>query len=591
MNDAIQICFLAHLSGPQVNSTNDLCVCLVESGNLTIIARAGAPISAQQPSFVFADWFAAPSLRGNGEVFVRTAAGVQGEPESFTETIAKLENGNATLIAREGDAAPGTSTDVTFGKVFGGDVFSDPVLNQNGNAVFFGRLVGPGVDDFNNSGVWTYDDTNGLRLVVRTGQTVDLDETVAEDLRTIRHIGVFNGTGGEDGRESILNDSSQLVGCLEFLDGSTAIMQVDVSASILSCDFPFKPGDPVPMQGSFDPFIDTPTIDGSGKVVLETRVALPSGIQTGIFEFSGNDIETIAFNGEMAPTQNGSLLYDAFSEPFIGDEGSIFFEAVVEQSGNDFETLFKQSNGQVVEIGRATEPCPFVPGSVYSSFSAFEDRLAISSSGQLGLFARIDGSTLSDHLLLAERSGELTMLIREGDPIPQYGDGITLEITGSQQTSTLVVNNQNQSAFVGRIQGPGVFSGNRNVLFCESNGEVVGLFRQDESAPEFDAIAEWDSFANLRLNNNGDLLFIGKTSIPGNFLDESVCIYNEQTGLRLIAREGQQLDDNCFLSTTDFVSFNDNGQCVFYANVFDAGATVTGSGIFFFDGQICIPLQ
>ena len=583
LNNAGQICFLAHLAGPKVSSANDLCICFYESEKLTIVARGDRPVSKQNPNIVFANWFGNPSLNAAGEVFVRTATGTPGDSQSFVESIAALQSETTMLIASEGDSAPGTAAGINFGKLFAGDVFSDPVLNQIGSAVFFGRLIGPGVNDTNNTGVWAYDDSHGLRLVVRTGQVVDLDgSATAEDLRMIRHIGVFNGTGGEDGRESNLNDSGQLVCCLEFIDGSEAILQVDVSQPVLRLEFPLTPGQPVPQEGTFDLSTDEPAIDDAGNIILRTEARLPGEDLDGIFEFSGNEIKNVALASESVPKQNG--VFDFFRPPYIGAEGTVAFESTVEQSGDDLEALYKLSNGRLLELGRATEPCPFVAGCVYASTSAFQNELAISSSGQLGLFARIAvGSTFFDDLLLAERDGRLTLLIREGDLLPQYGDEIALEIAALN----LAVNDQNQSAFHARVRGPGVSSFNRNVLFFESDGEVVGLFRQNEPAPEFDPVAEWDSFSHVRLNNNGDLLFVGAFNLPGvpGFFDESVCIYNQQTGLQLIAREGLQLGDDQFLSTTDFVSLNDHGQCVFRAGVFNSNSIITGTGIFYYDGQ------
>ena len=73
-------------------------------------------------------------------------------------------SGNLALVAREGSHAPGTPSGVNFG----GEGFSNPVLNDVGQTAFQARLAGSGVDVTNGFGIWS-EGTGSLALVARGG--------------------------------------------------------------------------------------------------------------------------------------------------------------------------------------------------------------------------------------------------------------------------------------------------------------------------------------------------------------------------------------------------------------------------------------
>jgi hypothetical protein len=82
--------------------------------------------------------------------------------------------GSFTLVAREGDPAPGTPLGVTFTALMGSDsepVSDVPSLNNAGQMLFSASLTGPGVDSSNDEGIWFWDGTT-LNLVVRMGDSV-----------------------------------------------------------------------------------------------------------------------------------------------------------------------------------------------------------------------------------------------------------------------------------------------------------------------------------------------------------------------------------------------------------------------------------
>ncbi|MDZ4656850.1 MAG: hypothetical protein SH868_04645 [Bythopirellula sp.] len=123
--------------------------------------------------------------------------------------------GELSLIAKEGDPAPGTplGTMLALSRPF-------PIVNPLGSVAFVSQLTGMGVNSGNISGLWAQDQAGNLRLVVRSG---DLFEVAPGDLRTISSISVLIGSGGSDGLPRSFNADYKLAFRLGFTDGSQGI--------------------------------------------------------------------------------------------------------------------------------------------------------------------------------------------------------------------------------------------------------------------------------------------------------------------------------------------------------------------------------
>ena len=162
-----------------------------------------------------------PVLNGAGQTaFVADLTGT-GVDDSNDLGIWSEGGGNGlSLIARTGDAAPGTSSGVNFSD-FG--FVSNLVLNGSGQTAFFGDLTGTGVDSSNDGGIWAEDRSGVLTLIAREGDLIDVDSGPSVDLRAIRNLFFSGITGNEDGRRSSFNDLGQLAFGATFTDGSSGI--------------------------------------------------------------------------------------------------------------------------------------------------------------------------------------------------------------------------------------------------------------------------------------------------------------------------------------------------------------------------------
>jgi hypothetical protein len=172
------------------------------TGTLDLVVRNGEAAPGTLNGVLFGS-VAVPVLNdANHLTFLGVLTG-DGITTSNDTGIWSDRSGTMQLIAREGDVAPGAPSDVVFGQ-FDANSY---VLNANGQIAFLGRLTGANVTTANDVGIWATDSTGELQLIAREG---DQFEVGSGDVRTIRELMFFTGTGNADSRPSGFNDLGQL---------------------------------------------------------------------------------------------------------------------------------------------------------------------------------------------------------------------------------------------------------------------------------------------------------------------------------------------------------------------------------------------
>lgn len=147
VNRAGEVAFRAFLQGPGIDGTNESAIWSGTPGNLSVTARAGDPAPGAGPGVNFAS-FAELSLNDAGEHFFYSAlAGENVTPENDLALWHGVPE-NLQLIAREGDHAPGMDPGVVF------ESFRAKNLNESGLALGLGAVRGPGIDESNDAGLW-----------------------------------------------------------------------------------------------------------------------------------------------------------------------------------------------------------------------------------------------------------------------------------------------------------------------------------------------------------------------------------------------------------------------------------------------------
>jgi hypothetical protein len=139
-----------------------------------------------------------------------------------------------TIIAREGDPAPGTPEGVVFKQIYEFDSHpSDAVINALGQVAFTAEVAGPDITTSNDYGLWAQDRDGALRLIAREGDQFDLsDDPLVPDVKTLSRFSFLGESGNDDGKPSGFNDLGQIAFEAWFTDGTGGIFISDLVATL-----------------------------------------------------------------------------------------------------------------------------------------------------------------------------------------------------------------------------------------------------------------------------------------------------------------------------------------------------------------------
>ncbi|QDV89238.1 hypothetical protein RAS2_03030 [Phycisphaerae bacterium RAS2] len=225
LNNAGHLAFRGVLTGVGIDASNNEGMWSSSAGALNLIAREGDAAPNVSMGVNFGSFtrphFHEVILRGNGDAaFVSELTGAGVTPQNDAALWAQ-RNGVLGLVAREGDAAPGTSAGTLFSDGLAGDFL--PYMNDMGLLAFKGSLTGPGVGTANDEGFWAMHSDGSMHLLFREG---DVLEVRPGDFRTLAFTNYSPRapTGGQDGRQRILNNYGELAFTANFTDGSQAVL-------------------------------------------------------------------------------------------------------------------------------------------------------------------------------------------------------------------------------------------------------------------------------------------------------------------------------------------------------------------------------
>lgn len=162
VNGAGDVAFQGRLQGTGVGPANDTGLWLWRGGRLSLVAREGQAAPGLAPGHTFGSIEWRPGIDDAGD----------------TAFISWLHHGNQTFAASwvkragqplaplfvAGDHAPGTASSTAFSS------FGRPSFDCSGAITMTGRLAGPGVDYSNDQGLWRQEPDGSTGLWLRTGR-------------------------------------------------------------------------------------------------------------------------------------------------------------------------------------------------------------------------------------------------------------------------------------------------------------------------------------------------------------------------------------------------------------------------------------
>lgn len=200
--------FAAMLKGGRIDATNGSGIWSQGRGSLALVARAGDHAPGAQDDVRFGDFYIPspsnllhPVMNSAGQTAFRGTLVGNGVNADNATGIWAERDGSLSMVVRAGDHAPGAPD----GAVFSG--FDEPAFNSSGQVAFRAFVTGPGIDQFNDIGIWAEDRSRQLHLIALTG---DMLEVAPGDIRRVGSIYFDGRSGNDDGRYSAFNDLGQV---------------------------------------------------------------------------------------------------------------------------------------------------------------------------------------------------------------------------------------------------------------------------------------------------------------------------------------------------------------------------------------------
>jgi hypothetical protein len=223
---------VTRLVGPGITSSNELAVWTIDgSGIATLIARQGDQAPGLAAGLQIGS--SVEMLFGGQDTIVLKAR-IQGPGVVFanrTAVFVKRGNGPLTLLARASEPAPGLPAGVVYGDVAES---ASVAVNASGTIALAARTT-PGGRDC----IWLTNSSGTLELLVSEQTQLDVDnDPNVTTLRTLSSIPFsLANASDDDGRVSTLSDTGEVVFPAIFTDGSTGVFLARLPSGCDAIDF------------------------------------------------------------------------------------------------------------------------------------------------------------------------------------------------------------------------------------------------------------------------------------------------------------------------------------------------------------------
>lgn len=423
--------FKGDLSGIAVDDTNDVGLFREEDINgLKMLVRTGEPAPGTGANFLA---FGGGKSNGFSQtVFQGFLTGNGAETIDSTNNrgiFRELGSNGISLVARLGDVAPGASDDVKFARFERRSL----AIDQFGHVAFSASLLGIGVDDSNDIGIYRQVDSIGLMQIAREG---DLSPGTEAGVR----FGSFDVPAFNDSGNSAF--LSELLGAGVDRANDEAIYSEGGGNGLALFA---REGDVVPEVGPGVTFGDSifnsrvfgsPAINNNGELAFRGTLTGPgiSNGNSGIFSgVGGNKLRLVARTGNPATGTGTNVNFDGFSSPIlINDEGKTAFGAFLTGSNVDGTNnfgVFSEGMGELKLVARKGDQAPGTEPGV--SFRDFETPI-LNSRGQIAFFAdlHVPGSQFTSGVGLFAQDiyGELKLIARTGDVLDVSDDPLAPDL-------------------------------------------------------------------------------------------------------------------------------------------------------------------
>lgn len=380
-------------------------------------------------------------------------------------------------VALTGQTAPGTNAQYSS--------FQAPGINDQGDIAFRGFLGGGGVDNSNNSGLWST--TSGsLELLAREGDsapgtTAQYGHISSFTMNNNGTVGLFANLTGPD----VTNSNAW--GSWTISTGTTELL--------------VRTGDAAPGTTAQYANVSAPLLNDDGSAIISTRLTGPGVTNENANAFFTNRsgaMELLWRHGDPAPGtdasfQSGNLVRNDGGD--IALRGTLTGGSV---TSDNLLGIWSDTGSGLELIARTGDAAPGTAGQ-FSGLNVPD----INDDGAIVVGANLSGAGINnsnDFGIWTGDSNGLGLLVREGDAAPGTGNHFA-------GFSTPDMNDNGDVAFRGLLGGSGVDNSNVEGIWSTVGGGLDLVARRGEVAPGTSAM--FHDILNPVLTNSGQAIFYG----------------------------------------------------------------------------------
>ena len=193
INSAGHVAFVAGLTGENSSLHADG-IWSDRSGFVELVTRRGNQAPGT-PDGVKFDALRLVRLNDAGQIAFNAILSGDGLDSTNDRGLWLDDSGNMTLVARAGNQAPGTPSGVNYSN-FSPFLVGQLTLNAAGQVAFGAVLTGDGVDFTNDRGIWATDVTGATQLIARTGEQLEVAPGDVRTLSDLNFVGGTSNNNG-----------------------------------------------------------------------------------------------------------------------------------------------------------------------------------------------------------------------------------------------------------------------------------------------------------------------------------------------------------------------------------------------------------
>jgi hypothetical protein len=348
------------------------------------------------------------------------------------------------------------------------------------------------------------------------------------------------------------------------------------------------PGITPPATFSAQVLFQPHALNGAGQVAFDATTWDGSAYGGGTWLYGpGAQPQLLATPGMPAPGTNGLIFTTLAQSPRLNERAHLAFQAKVGPPGTapygGTYGVWSDRGGAMTEVYDASDATP-IPGTIFNAVAP----LCMTPDDRLVLGARLAGqgiTTANDTVILAERSGQLVTVAREGDPAPGAGGAAF-----SSDVYFARFNAEGRAAMTLPVAGSGVTTANNVGIWSEAGGPLRLVARKGDPAPGAGAGVTFTNFDTNApyLNSAGQTLFKAGLS---NTTGQGQSIWLDNAGsLTMLAKYGQfapGFGPNAYFGLLDRdMALNESGDIVFDGQVIDPDANYGYHALYFMEDGV-----